>query len=367
MTKDTRTRILERYGATGSELAELLVYTEDRFEPPSGPLRFPLDDEPHVEAWRRYEKASHSDGVIPVLRQVLVQLRFPVREGISRTEDYRAATARGVSPDELPDATGLQLQQPEEIRLLLHATVAGTMPVLIIPNRQDFVALVQALGMRNEPRLVPPSMGATTVGGLVNWDRVGALRRDWERAHPFAGPDGWAEELSRIQPQRALYQDRLILLSTGSYSDVAAADVELPEEEWLRLSLTIRLEHECTHYATRRIFGSMRNNAFDEIIADYVGIVSAAGHYRPDWLLRFMGLESWPTYRSGGRLQNYRGDPPLSDGAFRVLGALTHDAALALATMPAAAFRPDDLQSKGEMLVRLSTLTLPELAVASPE
>ncbi|MEH2229412.1 MAG: hypothetical protein V7K71_07160 [Nostoc sp.] len=98
--------------------------------------------------------------------------------------------------------------------------------------------------------------------------------------------------------------------------------------EWLRLSLIIRLEHECCHYFTRRVFGSMRNNVLDELIADYQGIVAANnGRYRADWFLRFVGLEKFPNYQEGGRLENYRGNPALSDGAFRILQVFVKQAA----------------------------------------
>jgi len=72
----------------------------------------------------------------------------------------------------------------------------------------------------------------------------------------------------------------------------------MDESTWHSLSLIIRLSHECTHYFTRRLFGSMRNNLLDELIADYQGIVAAnGGRYRADWFLRFVGLESFPDYR----------------------------------------------------------------------
>jgi hypothetical protein len=71
----------------------------------------------------------------------------------------------------------------------------------------------------------------------------------------------------------------------------------------------------------------MRNRLLDELLADYAGIVGAAGRFRADWLLRFLGLEEFPRFRAGGRLEVYRGDPPLSEGAFRVLGAVAHAAA----------------------------------------
>ena len=83
-----------------------------------------------------------------------------------------------------------------------------------------------------------------------------------------------------------------------------------------------------SHYFTRRVFGSMPNNMLDELIADYQGIVAAnGGRYRADWFLRFIGLESFSDYREGRRLQNYRGQPPLSEGAFKILQILVKDAA----------------------------------------
>ena len=103
----------------------------------------------------------------------------------------------------------------------------------------------------------------------------------------------------------------------GPYSAVPAADLGLDEAAWKEMSLVIRREHECTHYFTRRLFGSMRNNLLDELIADYAGITAALGHFRADWCLRFLTA----------RLEIYRGKPPLSDGAFRVLPALLEAAA----------------------------------------
>jgi len=179
-------------------------------------------------------------------------------------------------------------------------------------------------------------------------------------------PNGWAAEFQRLIPQKALYQDRFMIISDGFYSNVAAADMGLSSAAWQRLSVSIRIEHECTHYFTRRVFGAMRNNAIDELIADYFGIVAAVGHFRADWFLRFMGLEGFPAYREGGRLQNYRGTPPLSDGAFTVLQALVRDAAIHLERFDAT--HGDALRSaehKAHLMLALTSLTLEELA--SPE
>jgi len=362
---DVRERVLRGFGAGDAEVAELLAYNENAFrlEGAPGPDAFPLPDEPFVEAWAGYAADAERRGVLPVLREHLVQLRFPVRAGISATEAYGAATRRGVLPGGDIDG-GLVLEAPDELRLFLHPTPAGRVPVLVAGSRADFVALLRALARRNEPDPVPTSMGATAIGGYVNWGRVAELRRRFDAGDLDAGgaPD-WGAAFRWIRERRELYQDRFVLLAPGGYSGVEAADLGLCEEEWLRMSLAIRLEHECAHYFTRRVLGSMRNALHDELIADYAGIVGATGRFRAHWFLRFMGLEDPSTYRPGGRLESYRGTPALSDGAFAVLQAVVRSAARnleqvdrRLRSAPAAEL------SLPPMLLTLASFTLEELA-----
>ncbi|HWP28822.1 MAG TPA: hypothetical protein VNM50_04720 [Chloroflexota bacterium] len=365
----SRARILAHFGAGPQEIAELLAYNENPFD--HGrlpyPIHLPLPPEPHVAAWEGYAAEAAERGVFATLARRLPQLRFPIREGISQTEAYRAVTRRGRSPDEFAEATGLSLQAPDALRLVVHQSATGPIPVLVTGPRADFVTLVQALSKRNEPWPVPLSMGASLVQGFNNWDRIRAYRRRWEAEDPAHRDDAaWAWEFERLVPRRELYEDRFIILSSGPYSNVAAAELGLPEETWQQLSLRIRIEHECVHYFTARMFGVARNNVFDEVLADYLGIVAAAGHYRRDWALRFLGLEAFPVYREGGRLQNYRGDPPLSDAAFVVLQALTRAAIDHLARYDAARFpRATSPAERGPTLLALTRLTLEEMA--SPE
>jgi hypothetical protein len=127
------------------------------------------------------------------------------------------------------------------------------------------------------------------------------------------------------------------------------------------MSLLIRRDHECTHYFTRRLFGSMRNNVLDELIADYAGLVAATGRFRAGWFLRFMGLEDFPRYRPGARLDIYRGKPPLSDGAFRVLQALVRSAAENLERFDAER-GPRSPEETALTLTALASLRLEDLA-----
>jgi hypothetical protein len=325
-----RAAVLRAHGARGGEVDELLAYARDTFVVPehASSLAAP-PDEPFVAVWERYATEAAELGAAECLRRRLVQLRFPIAAGISESTAYRAATHRGESIAILRDG-GVIFERPDELRILIHPTAAGRVPVIVAGARADFVSLVRALVHRNEPVNVPSSMGACIVAGYNNWDRVAALRAAWREENRDCDERRWSEELRRIAPLTELYQDRFILLSSGPYSAVPASVMGLEEGEWRKLSFTIRLEHECAHYVTRRMLGSMRNSILDEIIADYMGLVAAAGRYKGDWFLRFMGLERFPLYRSGGRLENYRGDPALSDGGFRVLGSLVVAAAAQL-------------------------------------
>lgn len=352
-SQEFRASVLADYGASTTEIEELLVYTENVFDHnAAASIKFPLPPETHVATWENYVAQAQEIGVFPTLQTKIMQLRFPIQEGISQTEAYQSATRKGILVDGIKEATGLVLQQPEKLQLIVHQSLAGAIPVIIACERSDFVALVQALTMRNEPKEVPASMGACMVGGFNNWDRVNQYRLSWQEKHPDSTQASWNEEFRCLIPQKELYQDRFIILSQGFYSNVSATDIGMIQTQWQQLSLTIRLEHECTHYFTRRLFGSMRNNLLDELIADYRGIVAAAGCYRDDWFLRFMGLESFPNYRQGGRLENYQGT--LSEGSFKILQSLVVAAARNLKSL--------EVIDPTMMLTALCHLTLEELA-----
>lgn len=107
----------------------------------------------------------------------------------------------------------------------------------------------------------------------------------------------------------------------------------------------------------------MGNNLLDELIADYQGIVAALGYFRADWFLHFVGLESFPNYRQGGRLENYRGNPPLSDQAFKILQNLVKTAAENLEQFHNKYFNSTPTKQESiSLLMALTTLTLEELA-----
>ena len=351
-----RHKILEFYNASDSEIRELLEYSHNAFDHSQLDClpHFPLANEPHLATWEQYLAEAEQLGAYATLKSHLVQFQFPIRAGISKEEGYRAATRQGKSVEDI----GLELTAPEQLQLCIHHSLAGAIPAIVAGNRHDFVSLIQALSKRNEPEAVPASMGACIIGGYNNWDRIRSYQQRWQAKHPLAN---WSKEFKHLISQPELYQDRFMILSSGFYSNISPEELGLKAEEWQKLSLIIRLEHESTHYFTRRLFGSMRNNLFDELIADYRGISAAVGHFRADWFLHFLGLESFPHYRSGGRLENYRGN--LSAGAFKILQALTKAAAENLEKFAHNYFpQPQSFRDEVSFLIALTRLSLEKLA-----
>ena len=302
-----RSAILRSFGAGESEIVELLRYTQrpSASELSGKNLRLAMPDEPFADVWRAYSsEAEAGGGVWETLRRKLIQLRFPVSEGRSLDADYQAATRKGVWPDR--NAPGMELDHPDQLALQLQPTAAGTLPFLYTAHRADFEKLVQALTHRNEPWPVPASMGACLVAGYNNWERIGRLRAAWledNKAHYADSDSAWNEEFAGLQPQKALYQDTFLILSGGPYSAVPAQLLGLTGQEWERLSVAIRLEHECAHYVTRRFFGVLSRRLDEELLADFAGLAAAVGRYPADWALRFL---VWRIFRAIGRAEGWK-------------------------------------------------------------
>ncbi len=315
------------------ESDDLARYLARRLDvsPEAGILATPLPDEPFAGWWPSRIDEARARGALPVLQELFPQLSFPVQRGMSRSPGYRAATLGGAPPVRLAEATGLPLEDPEAVVLDLYPSFAGRIPVIVVRHRADFATLVQALAKRNEPEDVPLSQGAAMVSGLIDWERIRELRRRWEALVPAGRSTAtWAEEWAGLRARPELFRDRLVLLSDGPYSGVPASELGLSEARWQELSLVLRREHECAHYFTRRAYGSMRNHLLDELIADYAGMVAAVGEFRADWCLRFLGLRGAAHDRLGRRIEIYRGDPPLSEGACAQLATLVETAAASL-------------------------------------
>lgn len=353
----SRAAVLRQLGASDAVVDELLPYGVSLASAAPRPPAPPAGDEPHVAAWREYAADAATRGAVEALRDRFVQLSCPIEAGISQTPEYRAATRQGRFDDVRAWGRPLPLVRPDRVHLSIESTMAGDVPVVVADERADFEALARAFTARNEPEVIPPTAGACLVSGLINWDRVARHRAAWEAAQPEGGAAaGWSDEFKRLASDKAAYQDRLILLSRGPYSNVDTGDAD-----WLDRSLTIRREHECAHYYTWRVFGTIRTHVFDEILADFVGLVRAYGHYPGALARRCLGLDA-EGRRLGGRIDNYRGTPPVSEAAFDLLAVVAARATANLERAWAASGAANDLATLAGWCAALCHLPLEALA-----
>jgi hypothetical protein len=254
--------------------------------------------------------------IFGLLKECYSQLNFLIEKESDKIERYTDVVLRGKTNGvKLKDY--LKLEDSKNIRFEVHESIAGKIPVLIIPHKEDFAKIVQSLVYKNNPVTIPSSMGAVLLNGLNNSKRLNMIKKNWLQNNPSG--DWNTEFLDNVMPNKSLYKDKMIILSTKPYSNVKASQLGLTEDLWNSYSVSIRKEHEFTHLYTLKKFGQATDNLHDELIADYIGIIKTTWNYNKMWMLTFMGLENYPHYREGARLENYLKDSRLSSDDFRQL------------------------------------------------
>lgn len=171
---------------------------------------------------------------------------------------------------------------PDKISAQIYDSVAGKIPVIKISHTADFENLVTNLVNKGKRRENIGSTGASFVFGKTT---------------------------------------RFIILSQKPYSNVSATTLGLKEDEWLEKSMKIRLEHECTHFFTKKFYGTAQNHLQDELIADFFGILGAFGFYKAEFFEYFMGIKG----TEGNRLSCYI--PECSENLFEALKETASNAA----------------------------------------
>ena len=233
------------------------------------------------------------------------QVGLPIMKGAKGTDAFKNAVALGLPVSE---PTENFVGDARDSFTTTH-TPGGEAEILFLYRREDFENAVRCLSAFCEPIDIPASMGAQTIGGLINWKKINDHKREYFANGGFL----WGEELKRFTAVRENYRDYLIILSSGAYSAVSAEDAgkaldtPITEATWREKSVLIRKYHELTHFICRKLYPDHKEAIRDEIIADAIGLVAAFGDYAPQLAKLFLGLEK-DEYREGGRLQNYYGD-----------------------------------------------------------
>ena len=255
------------------------------------------------------------DSILQPLAEVYPQLYLtPGDEG---AELCRRVVGRGEEP---PTRSLDHFHGSPQDAVTTETTPAGEVQIVTLGDREDFELFLQIMGNNCRPEEIPATQGASILDGVINWTKI----RQHEAAYLAAGgsPDGLMAEFRRFTAEPRNYRDALIVLSTGPYSAVEAAETGMTEEAWLAASYRIRKAHECTHFICRRLFPEKINAIWDELVADAVGLYAAFGRYDLRLAERFLGVSA-EGYR-GGRLENYAGEEDLDNLARKVHRTLEH-------------------------------------------
>ena len=250
---------------------------------------------------------ENSSAIMSLLSGRYPQLLLPIRSGIKDTQEYRNAVLRGLPVPGAPKFIG----SPDD-SLSLEETPVGSVEILYLESRDDFVHAYRALAYRCEPAEIPASVGAATIKGLINWEKIHAHKKEYLSA----GHSDWHAEFTRFTANKANYLDTLILLSSGNYSSVSAETIGLTPQEWKEKSLLIRKYHELTHFVCRKLYPTDIDPLRDEVLADLIGLTAAFGEYDPSLARTFLGIENG-LYLPGGRLSHYVSEDALSQAITR--------------------------------------------------
>ena len=235
------------------------------------------------------------------------QLLLPISDETKTGEAYKNAVLRGEELTGTPDFT---LSERDSFEV--SETPAGSVEVLTLSERADFEHCIRALARRCENAVIPPSMGASTISGLINWEKIRAHKEEYL----LSGGDDWNREFASFTGDSRNYRDTVIVLSRGPYSALSPEEAGFEAEEWLSVSHEIRKYHELAHFVSRRLFPENKDAVRDEVLADMNGIIAALGHYDGILAGKFLGIRDGK-YFPGGRLRNYAAPEELPEAAER--------------------------------------------------
>ena len=223
------------------------------------------------------------------------QLLLPISDETRHGELYKNAVLRGMELTGTPD---FSLSDKDSFEVV--ETPAGTVEVLTLHDRADFEHCIRALAHRCENAPLPATMGASTISGLINWEKI----RTHQQEYLASGGEDWESEFAAFTADKRNFRDTIIVLSSGFYSALSPEEAGYEKDAWLALSHEIRKYHELAHFTSRRLFPENKEAVRDEVLADMNGVIAALGHYDAELAGKFLGVRSGE-YIPGGRLENY--------------------------------------------------------------
>ena len=233
--------------------------------------------------------------VISELAGRFPQLFIKPEKGASQSETYRGIVRRGESFS----GDLAHFICSDEDSLTVAETPAGKVEIVFLKNRADFECFYRIMAAKCEPVPILRTVGASYIGGINDWSKIHAHLAEYEQN---GGTDSTGE-FARFTADKSNYKTSIILLSDGFYSNLSCENTPFSEEQWQKISLDIRKYHELTHFVCRHFFPTKINAVWDEILADFYGLLCAAGSYDAELAMKFLGI--YDGKYTGGRLERY--------------------------------------------------------------
>ena len=241
--------------------------------------------------------------VISELAARFPQLCIKPEKGASQSEIYRRIVRKGESF--LGDLSHFICSNEDNFTVA--ETPAGKVEVVFLKNRADFECFYRIMAAKCEPVPILRTVGAAYIGGINDWSKIHAHISEYEKN---GGTDS-AGEFARFTADKSNYKTSIILLSDGFYSFLSSENTPFSEENWLKISLKIRKFHELTHFVCRSFFPTKINAVWDEILADFYGLLCASGSYDSELALKFLGI--FDGKYTSGRIERYVENSPITE------------------------------------------------------
>ncbi|MGB8451397.1 MAG: hypothetical protein WCD89_03610 [Anaerocolumna sp.] len=243
---------------------------------------------------------NNSEHPIAVLKIRYPQIMLPIGPGMSKSEIYKSAVKSGKS---IPaDYIDNSFSYSEADFLINEKFSCGEIDILYLSEREDFEKFIQKTVYKCEPKNIPLSMGAITINGLNNWDKINHYLTG---NHTYLNAIGaWNSNYAKFLSNGKNYKDSIIVLSNGYYSGLDYKYTKYSRTEWIEKSFLIRKYHELTHFICQRKYPELKNPLLDEVTADGMGLIMAVGKYDTRLAKYFLGIEK-NIYHRGMRLENY--------------------------------------------------------------
>lgn len=256
------------------------------------------------------------------LAECYQQLKLKV--SIDSIEEYREVVFGGKDIEGLGSLTKNFTLSPDDTYEKVQLS-SGQVEVITLAVREDFENFLRLMVHKCQNVEISSTIGASILLGVNNWRKIRLHKAEYLKQ----GGVDWNKEFKQFTSKRENYQDVLIVLCVGNYSNLSYEDTGYSQEEWLRISQDIRKNHELTHFICRKKYPEKAEAVKDEVIADAIGLIMAMRNYSVSLARKILGIAEDGSYM-GGRLEEYVSDHTAIERISLEVNQLIHKIALSM-------------------------------------